>query len=97
MIANNCFEDILQCNQEVSTVSTVSNQCKKYLKLGFHKLSLCNFSFHFLGCSWGVGGGGGGAGAEVIPRLPSVDRESGMPYCFSLIQFLMGPHLNANI
>ena len=60
MMANNCFEDILQCNQEVTILELMKNMylpdlfqinTKINLQLiGFCKLLLCNFSFHCLGC-----------------------------------------------
>ena len=60
MMANNCFEDILQCNQEVTILELMKNMylpdlfqinTKINLQLiGFRKLLLCNFSFHCLGC-----------------------------------------------
>ena len=47
----NCFKGNSVCayKNHVSTGS-VSNQYKNYLQLGFRKLLLCNFSFHFLSC-----------------------------------------------
>ena len=65
MMKNNCFEDILQCTQQVmmleliKTDISVSNQYKNYFKFGFCKLFNVKqifFSFSWLLRGRGIGG-----------------------------------------